>query len=217
MMWTRSIFDVGAGAATVLINVQVLVLPLLGLVIDRERPTRRFVLACPVMILGIVLISGVLEKGNTAPHAVLGTVFGVMAGVAYALYLYLTRQQARAEPGHTVAPLAVATASAAATSVALSPLSSGIPLASISPPSWLAMIGLAVLGQVFAWILVNSGSPHLPANQTAALLLTQPVAAVLLSLIVLAEVPSALEVSGIALVLLAVAVANRVWRSRNKT
>lgn len=217
VMWTRSIFDVGAGVSTVLINVQVVVLPLLSLLIDRERPTRRFVLACPVMLVGIVLISGVLEGGGGAPNAVRGTVFGVLAGAAYAMYLYLTRRQGRIEPGRVVTPLAVATASAAATSAVLSPLSSGIHLGGIPPASWLAMIGLAVLGQVFAWLLINSGSPHLPANQTAALLLTQPVATVLLSLFILGEVPSSLETAGMVLVLAAVAVANQVWRNRNRT
>ncbi|MFR9730612.1 DMT family transporter [Saccharopolyspora sp. MS10] len=210
MMWTRSIFDVGAGISTVLINVQVVVLPTLVLLIDRERPSRRFVLACPVMLAGIVLISGVLESGTASPNALRGTAFGVLAGVAYALYLYLTRRQGRAEPGPAVVPLAFATASAAVTSAALSPLSGGIHLGSIPLTSWLALIGLALLGQVLSWLLINSGSPHLPANQTAALLLTQPVVAVLLSLVVLAEVPSAPEVCGMGLVLASVAVANRV-------
>ncbi len=211
VLWTRSIFDVGAGLATVLINVQVVVLPLLGLAIDRERPGRLFVLACPVMLTGIVLISGMLESGTAAPNAVRGTVLGVLAGAAYALYLYLTRRQGRAEPGRTVTPLALATASAAVTSAALSPLSSGINLDAIPFTSWLAMIGLALLGQVFAWLLINSGSPHLPANRTAALLLIHPVLTVLLSLLVLAEVPSPLQVCGMALVLVSVAAANRVW------
>jgi drug/metabolite transporter (DMT)-like permease len=209
-MWTRSIFDVGAGVSTVLINVQVVVLPLLGLLVDRERPSRRFVVACPVMLAGIVLISGVLEGGTVAANTVRGTVFGVLAGAAYALYLYLTRRQGKAEPGRTVTPLALATASAAVTSAALSPLSSGIHLGSIPSGSWLAMIALALLGQVLAWLFINSGSPHLPANQTAALLLTQPVVTVLLSLFLLAEVPSVLKVSGMVLVLASVAVANRV-------
>jgi drug/metabolite transporter (DMT)-like permease len=214
VMWTRSIFDVGAGVSTVLINVQVFVLPLLGFLVDNERPSRRFVLACPVMVTGIVLISGVLEDTGAASDVLRGTVFGISAGIAYALYLFSTRRQGRAEPGRTVTPLALATASAAITSAALAPLSSGLHLGSIPPSSWAAMIGLAVLGQVFAWLLINSGSPHLPPNQTAALLLTQPVATVPLSLLVLAEVPSPLEVAGIILVLTAVAVANRVWPTR---
>ncbi|WET81679.1 DMT family transporter [Amycolatopsis sp. QT-25] len=217
VLWTRSIFDVGAGIATVLINVQVVVLPLLSLLVDHERPGRRFVLACPVMLGGIVLISGVLESGPTAADTAKGTVLGVVAGTAYALYLYLTLRQGRAEPGRTVTPLAIATASAAATSAALSPLSGGIHLARIPPASWVAMIGLAVLGQVFAWILVNSGSPHLPANRTAALLLTQPVGTVLLSLVLLTEVPSVLQVAGMVLVLGSVATASRVWARRART
>ncbi|AHH99213.1 hypothetical protein GCM10010174_49730 [Kutzneria viridogrisea] len=211
VMWTRSIFDVGAGVSTVLINVQVVVLPLLAWIVEREVPSRRFALACPAMLVGIVLVSGALEKHADTSNAVRGTLFGVLAGTAYGVYLYLTRRQGRREPGRTVTPLAWATASAAVTAAVLSPLSTGVHLESLSWTSWLAMIGLAVLGQVFAWMLINSGSPRLPSNQTAALLLTQPVVTVILSAILLAEVPSLWQIAGMVLALLAVGIANRVW------
>ena len=45
LMWTRSIFDAGAGLATVLINVQVVVLPVLAWIVDRDAPPLRFAIA----------------------------------------------------------------------------------------------------------------------------------------------------------------------------
>ncbi|MEH3155916.1 MAG: EamA family transporter [Gordonia paraffinivorans] len=50
--WTASIYDVGAGISTVLINVQVIVLPTLALIVDREAIPRRFLAATPLLLGG---------------------------------------------------------------------------------------------------------------------------------------------------------------------
>lgn len=54
-MWTQSILDSGASVATVLIGVQVVAFPLLTRVLVGERVQRRFLVALPVMIIGLVL------------------------------------------------------------------------------------------------------------------------------------------------------------------
>ncbi|WP_165975642.1 EamA family transporter [Actinomadura rubrisoli] len=42
ILWNRSIDEAGAGIATVLVNIQVLLVPVLALLIDREPMSRRF-------------------------------------------------------------------------------------------------------------------------------------------------------------------------------
>ena len=65
VLWHYSIEYVGAGLATVLGNTQVVLVGLLAWAIFRERPSRNSLLAIPVAMVGIVLISGVLESGHT--------------------------------------------------------------------------------------------------------------------------------------------------------
>ncbi|MBO0813440.1 MAG: EamA family transporter [Microlunatus sp.] len=42
LLWTAAIFELGAGLSTVVVNAQVLILPLLALVLDREPIGRRY-------------------------------------------------------------------------------------------------------------------------------------------------------------------------------
>lgn len=210
--WTASIYHVGAGISTVLINVQVVVLPLLGLLVDRERLAPRFLVALPVMLLGISLVGGLWSGATPGSGAVLGTVLGVLAGCGYATYLFLTRRASRRDPGLMIQPLAWSTTAAACAAALVSPISGGLHLTGIAPGTWGLLVLLALVGQVLAWWLVNQGSVRLAPATTATLLLTQPVLALLLAALVLAEYPDRWQVVGTVLVLLAVAFANRILR-----
>lgn len=209
--WTASIYALGAGISTVVINVQVVVLPLLARVFDREPLSRRFLTTVPLMLIGISLVGG-LASGSTpgSDSPVRGTLLGVLAGVAYGTYLYLARRGGRCDPGLALQPLAWATGAAALTAAALSLLSTGLDLATIDASSWAFLVALAVVGQVVAWLLIQRGSLRLAPSATGGLLLIQPVLALALSALVLGERPTALQLLGVVLVLGAVAVGTGV-------
>jgi drug/metabolite transporter (DMT)-like permease len=208
VMWTVSILDVGAAIATVLINVQVIVFPLLTRVLDGTRIPRRFLYACPVMLVGIAMAGGI---GAGAAHPVRGTLLGIGAGSAYAVYLYLTRSCGRRSPRHVVSPVCTSTAAAAVTAGVISLLATGLPLG-IPGRSWGWIIALALLGQVAAWLLIGKGSPRVAPNASAALLLLQPLIALGLAFAVLRETPTPIQLCGCALVIGAVWIGNRIPR-----
>ena len=62
-MWTVSIFDVGAAIATVLVDVQVIAFPVLARLFSDTLIPRRFLMATPVMLLGIALAGQALDGG----------------------------------------------------------------------------------------------------------------------------------------------------------
>lgn len=212
--WTASIFFVGAGVSTVLVNVQVIVLPALAFLVDRERVTGRFLLALPLLIVGIGLVGGLWTGTATGPDAVTGTLLGVLAGVGYAVYMFLTRRAAPRDPGRFIQPLTWATAAAAATAAVVAPFTGGIHLTTISGRSWLYLVVLAILGQVVAWLLIHRGSVRLTPATTAALLLVQPVLGLALAALVVGERPTPLQLAGAGVVLVGVAIANGVVRRR---
>ena len=211
--WTASIYDVGAGISTVLINVQVIVLPALALIVDREAIPRRFVVAAPMLLGGVVLVGGIGSHNAVGDDPVRGTVLGLLAGIGYGSYLYLTRRGSRGRHTLLLQPLLVSTSVAAVTTAAVSPATGGLSFADISPASWVDLVLLAVLGQVVAWVFINHASVRLPPTTTAGLLLTQPVLALGLSAAILDEYPSALQWCGAVVVLVGVAVANRIVRA----
>ncbi len=211
--WTASIYHVGAGMSTVLINVQVIVLPLLAFAVDREQVPRRFLAMTPVMLGGIALVGGV-AGGPTTVTSVTGTTLGVAAGVGYAIYLFLTRRTSRVEPRRAIQQLTWATVAATVAAAVVAPLSGGVSVSGISPRQWWLLATLAGVGQVLSWLLIHYGSARLTAARTSALLLTQPILAVALAAVILGEHPTALQLAGVVLVLCCVAVVTDVWRTR---
>lgn len=156
------------------------------------------------------------EIAEVRDRAVIGTVLGLIAGLGYGVYMFLTRRGTRRKAEGTLQPLAWATASAAVTSAIIAQFTGGLQLTGISPKSWMYLIALALLGQVVAWLLINRGSARLVPTMTASLLLIQPVLALVLAALVLGEKLTAGQAFGAGLVVLAVAVANGLWRARWK-
>ena len=63
ILWHHSIAAVGAGLGTVLGNVQVVLVPIAAWLLLSERPAGRVAAAVPVVLIGVVLISGVIGAG----------------------------------------------------------------------------------------------------------------------------------------------------------
>src|SRR5438445_517184 len=84
IMWHHSIGDVGAGLATVLANIQVVLVPLVAWAVLAEHPSRRVLAALPIALLGVILISGALEHGAYGRNPARGTAFGIGAGLGAA-------------------------------------------------------------------------------------------------------------------------------------
>src|SRR5690349_7845808 len=112
LLWHHSIGDVGAGLATVLANIQVVLVPLIAWAVLSERPGRQVLAALPIALIGVLLISGALEQGAYGRDPARGTLFGLGAGVAYVGFLLLLRRGG-ADLRRPAGPLFEATATAA--------------------------------------------------------------------------------------------------------
>jgi drug/metabolite transporter (DMT)-like permease len=198
ILWHHSIEDVGAGLATMLVNVQVVIVPLVAWALWRERPNRGVLVAVPVAALGVVLISGAFG-GVYGSRPVLGSALGILAGVAYVGFLLILR----ASPGvrHRVAgSLFDVTLGAAVFCVAVGLVLGEADLVPAWPSAgWLAL--LAVSTQVFAWLMITSAVPHLRTATTSLVLVVQPACTVLFAAIILNEIPSAAQLVGVFVVL----------------
>src|ERR1700752_4703246 len=53
ILWHHSIDDVGAGLATVLANIQVVIVPLVAWMLLSERPGARVMVALPITLIGV--------------------------------------------------------------------------------------------------------------------------------------------------------------------
>lgn len=197
--WHHAIGDVGAGLATVLANAQVVLVPLIAWAALSERPDARILIALPVSLVGVLLISGVLEHGAYGRDPTRGAIYGLAAGIAYAGFLLLLRRSG-ADLRRPAGPLFDATATSAVLCiVAGSVIGDGKLTPSWPMHGWLAL--LAVTSQVLGWLLITTSLPRLPAALSSLLLTIQPVGSVLLAALIFAESPSLLQSVGVAAVL----------------
>ncbi|MEU6318060.1 DMT family transporter [Streptomyces sp. NPDC047009] len=199
LLWTQAIGEVGAGLSTVLVNVQVVLVPLLAWAVDREPVPRRFLWWLPVLLVGVGLTGGLLEQGGTVGSDPLrGTVHAVLAAVCYSGFLYLLRRG-----GHEGSVRQVYTAVVA--SAAVVSLAAGLLWYGFDPaPGWRVLgwlLAVAACSQVVGWLLVAAASPKLASHVGAVLLLLTPVGAVTLGAVVLGERPSPLQLVGCVLIL----------------
>ena len=213
ILWHNSIEDVGAGLATVLANIQVILVPLVAWAVLAEKPGRRMLAALPIALIGVVLISGVLQHGAYGRAPGRGAVFGLAAGVAYVGFLLLLRRGG-ADLRRVSGPLFDATATAAVVAIIAGLVVGDADLT----PGWPGvgwLIVLALTSQVLGWLLITTSLPRLPAAMTSLVLTVQPVGTVALAALILGESPSGLQLVGVVVILAAMMVATRpVSRAR---
>src|SRR5262249_46158010 len=198
VLWNHAIADVGAGIATVLGNLQVLFVALAAWVLLRERPGRRFLVALPVVMAGVVLVSGLAGAGAGDTHPLAGVIFGLGTSVAYPAFLLMPRA-ARPAPRHSPGRPAGAPAVPALGSLLLGLAFGGLRL-DVPWPSLRWLLLLSITSQTVGWLFITASLPRLPAALSSLLLLLQPVAALGLAAAVLAERPTLAQLAGAVLV-----------------
>lgn len=200
VLWHNGIEQVGAGLATVLGNTQVVMVGLLAWALLGERPHRSSLTAIPIVALGVLLISGVLESGAYGKNPGLGVLYGITTAIAYSGFLLALREGSR-DLRRPAGPLFTATF-ASAIGCALIGLAVGdLDLTpSLAAIGWLILLALS--SQVLGWLLISTSLPRLPAVTTSILLTFQPVCSVIFAALIVDESPSWLQLAGAGCILI---------------
>ena len=86
---------IGSGIATMIGNSQVIIVTLVSWWILGERPNRFILLALPMVMFGLVLISGIWDDAPYGEDPVKGVIGGIVAAVFYSSFLIAYRQSNR--------------------------------------------------------------------------------------------------------------------------
>jgi len=197
--WHQSIRLIGAGLATVLVNIQVVFVGLAAWAVYRERPTGLALFTIPLVFGGVALMSGLGRPDAYGDDPLGGVVFGIFSGVAYALFLLVFRASNRGL-APSAGPLLDATVGVAVGSLIAGLVDPDFDLG-LSWPAHGWLLGLALAVQVGGWLFIAVALPRLPALETSVMLLLQPMATVLWAILIFAEHLSLLQWAGAALVL----------------
>lgn len=171
---------------------------ILGWLVLRHRPTLPWVLATLVAVAGLVLRSwGDLEGGD-----VTGLLSALGAGLCSACYIV----GAKYELDRGASAVEIPTAAFLAGGLLLLPLLLTQPLAWVAEPSGAALVlYLGIATMAIANVMHTRGLHGLSPGPTATLMLTDPVVATLLGVVVLGETVGPLALAGVALVLAGIA------------
>ena len=203
-LWHQSIADIGAGLATVLVNTQVLFIGVAAWVLHRERPSRLALVMIPVVLAGVVLVSGLGRPDAYGAKPAAGVVFAVMAAACYAGFLLIFRASNRdliPPPG----PVLDATIGMTLGALILAaPFDPHFSLA-ITWPAHGWLLAMALICQAAGWILIGIALPRLPALESSVILLSQPIGTVTWGWLIFAERMSVIQATGMGVMTIGIA------------
>ncbi len=196
---------IGAGISTLIGNSQVIIVTLMSWWLFGERPNLSILIALPLVMLGLLLISGMWDDEPYGSHPVRGVIAGISAAIFYSSFLIIYRFANR-----ELAPTANLQFDSTAGCVLGLLVLSVLPLQSLHvepidfQPTWPGhgwILSLAIIGQVFGWLAISYSLPRLPAVYTSFILLIQPVLTIVWGVILLSELPSVQQFLGMILIL----------------
>ncbi|WP_187279855.1 DMT family transporter [Quadrisphaera setariae] len=187
-----------AVGAVVALGSAPLVTGLLAWLLGGVRPSRRWVAATAVAVVGLVVLAA--SSGEAGGASPLGLVASVGAGASYSVFALVTKHLLDAGWTPTGSVGAVFGGAAALSAVLL--MITGVPTGAgdLAAVLWLGLVTTAL-----AYVLFSTGLRELTAPTVATLTLAEPLTATLLGLLLLGEHLSALQ--AVALLLLAVGLA----------
>ena len=196
---------IGTGIGTLIGNSQVIIVTLMSWWLFGERPNLSILISLPIVMFGLVLISGVLDENPYGEYPVRGVIAGVFTAIFYSAFLIIYRFANR-ELAPAVNLQLDSTVGCAIGLLILSFL----PLRSIyvepidfEPkfPSHGWLLALAFLSQVMGWLAIAYSLPRLPAAYTSFAILLQPTFTIVWGIILLSESPSIQQAIGMFLIL----------------
>ncbi len=199
VVWHISIEYIGAGLSTLIANSQVLIVAVTAWLMYSEKPSRQVMIAIPLVLTGVALVSGLGRGDSFGSNPVLGSLLALVSALFYAAFIigFRSSNDIRAP---SAGPLMEASAGAALAALLAAGLGGGIQFA----PTWPAhgwLLALALSSQVLGWLLIGYALPRIPAVETATIILMQPVLTMIWGALIFSERPSAIQLVGAALVL----------------
>lgn len=198
LLFHHAILLMGAGLATVLVNLQVVIVMIAAWLIWGERPGLAQVVAVPIALAGIVFISGMFDAQPYGEDPVLGSILAIVTAFCYAGYLLLLRKGR--DRRRAAGPIFDSTLTCGLTALAAGLIVGDFePVPSLPMHAWLLLLALSA--QVAGQVMIATALPRLPAATTSLILLIQPLLATVIAMIVLAESPSPTQLLGVLLIL----------------
>ena len=198
---------VSAGIGSLIIGTQPLVIALTASLIARERLTIAALVGLPIGFLGVVLLVWQdLSVSVDSASFLMGCAMIFLSGLAWAIYVVVSKPLIQKYGSYSISAMSLAICSAVLVPMLGRP-STLETVAAMSARSWLELGYIAIISTMVASITWNWAAARLTAAASGAFLYLIPIIGVAAGAVILREQVTSGMVTGGALILLGVAIA----------
>lgn len=212
-LWHESIYAVGPGISTLLNSLQIFFLSAIGFFFFGERLNKAQLLSLFMAVAGVALIASP-EFGHNQ-QAGRGFASGIVSGAMLALSMVFVRKTHQAEPSALFPVMLLVSLGGMAALVLPALLLNAHNLYPVTLRDVGLILVYGALMQCFAWGLIAYAIPLLSLSLTGLLLLSEPVAALLIDYFWLDKPINGLQWFGAALTLLAIYLGSQPAKNRH--
>ena len=203
LCWHTAIHLIGPGLATLLGNLDVFFLAVIGVLFLGEKLSIRFPIAVVMAVFGLLLIVGV-QWDQLGPAYRTGIILGLLTAIVYTGFLLtlkkLQSDQNSGSVSYILMLVSVSTGLLLGIPVGLSGESFRIP----DVQSWLSLLALGLLSQVVGWILITNALPRVRTSLIGLILLLQPSLSFVWDVVVFQRQTTMVNWLGVFMVLIAI-------------
>jgi drug/metabolite transporter (DMT)-like permease len=194
VFYNLAVLNLSLGFAGVLIGLSPVYVVFIAAFLFRERVTTRKLLGMVLAVIGVVMVSGVIDNGIT--FTALGLASGLLSGLFYGMTSIFTKIAiGRQYNGLTITFYAVLI-----TAITTAPFANWETVASYTAAApvshMLLMIAHAVIGAALPYLMLNVSLKHIEAGKASILTSSEPVSAMLFGAFVYGEKLTIISVAG---------------------
>lgn len=206
--WHRSIFFIGPGLATLLANLQVVIVPILAWLMLREPLGNSQIVAVPLAVIGLALMVGPAWPDVSANYR-MGVWLALLTAVFYSIYILALRRAGSdsGAGGPTEALAVVSATSAVFLALSFSVSDDSFYLDGAAQWGWMIIYGAVC--HVGGWVLIATALPRIGAATAGLALIAQPVLSMIWDLIFFQRVFTLAEGAGAAVCVIAIFIGTR--------
>ncbi len=195
MCWHRSIHYIGPGVATLIANLQVLMVAGVSVFLPGPKPRPVFWLAAGIALTGLGLLAG----QGAQEHLFKGIGLGLLAAVGYTAYLLSIKHIPQPDMAKTFQVMKWVSGSATFCLIAMLLRQSHVALPQTGSELMIVLL-YGVLVQGVAWALIAMAMKKMRPFRVSLVLLLQPVLAMVWEVLFFERVLQATEIQGMLLV-----------------
>lgn len=194
VFYNLAVLNLSLGFAGVLIGLSPVYVVFIAAFLFRERVTTRKLLGMVLAVIGVVMVSGVIDNGIT--FTALGLASGLLSGLFYGMTSIFTKIAiGRGYNGLTITFYAVLI-----TAITTAPFANWETVAAYTAAApvshMLLMIAHAVIGAALPYLMLNVSLKHIEAGKASILTSSEPVSAMLFGAFVYGEKLTIISVAG---------------------